>query len=82
MSPAPKSAALAQELYDAIANDAPLSRIRSLVERGADLEAPVGANRYTALLYALMGDRHVETAIYLMDAGADPYASKTALATR
>src|SRR3954466_8772035 len=74
MPQAQKSAALAQELYTAISDDQPLSRIQGLVQRGADLEAPVGANKYTALLFALMGDKHVETAIYLMDAGADPYA--------
>jgi ankyrin repeat protein len=70
-----KSAALAEDLYQAICDDAPLWRIRSLVEAGADLEARVGANRYTALLWALMGDKHVETALYLLDAGASPYAS-------
>ncbi|MEZ0224016.1 MAG: ankyrin repeat domain-containing protein [Alphaproteobacteria bacterium] len=72
---AEKSAALAEELYQAILKDQPLSKIRSLVERGADLEARVGANRYTALLWALQGDKHVDVALYLVDAGADPYAS-------
>lgn len=74
MSQNQKSAALAEQLYQAISNDEPVFRIKSLIERGADLEARVGANQYTALLWALMGDKHVEAAICLMDAGADPYA--------
>jgi ankyrin repeat protein len=69
-----KSAALAEELYQAICNDQPLWKIQNLVKAGADLEARVGANRYTALLWALTGDKHVDVALYLMDAGADPYA--------
>jgi ankyrin repeat protein len=71
---ATKSAVLAEQLYNAISDDQPVGRIEALVKAGADLEARVGSNGYTALLWALMGDKHVDTAIYLMDAGADPHA--------